>query len=100
MSEGLRPLTLDEISAFRRREYTLDNCGVFYIRGLVTSCGRDTAEGEALRDKFAAAEIEALRARLGEIAYLAEAPTDAAVLPRIHDIAAGKSGDQQKVDPA
>lgn len=53
MNDGLRPLTSDEIEAFRERKYTLDNIGVFYIRGLVDACGRDEDEGWRLREELA-----------------------------------------------
>jgi hypothetical protein len=49
MGNGLRPLTTKEVEAFRTRNYTLANCGVFYLRGLVDACGRDQEAGRKLR---------------------------------------------------
>lgn len=52
MCDDLPPLTPEQIEAFRQRAYTLDNCGTFYIRGLVDACGRDMEAGERLRAKI------------------------------------------------
>jgi len=53
-----RPLTDAEIEAFRNRKYTLENCGVFYLRGLIDACGRDEEAGQKLRAELVQSDLK------------------------------------------